>query len=73
MLLRAVPPAISPRASRYGRDALGIRSQVLRPCKRLADDANRSRIGVAKTFEAEADEALNRDSAPSHLIAMSFS
>ena len=50
---------------------LGIRAKFYDRAE-LADDANRSRIGVAKTFEAEADEALNRDSAPSHLIAMSF-
>jgi hypothetical protein len=37
-----------------------------------ADDAKRARIEVAKTFEAEAEEALRRNSPPSHLVATTF-
>jgi len=39
---------------------------------KLPDDSQRAGIEVAKTFMAEAEEALNRRSPPSHLVAMSF-
>lgn len=39
---------------------------------KLPDEARRAGIEVAKTFEAEAEDALNRRSPPSHLVAMSF-
>ena len=39
---------------------------------KLTGDARRARIEVAKTFEAEAEEALNRASPPSRLVAVEF-
>ena len=36
------------------------------------DDANRSRIEIAKTFEIEAAQAIKRESSPAYLVAATF-